>query len=169
MLPNKLRIVSAVVNELEEGRRRGRQDAGILDRLVSSGLIEIVKLSQVGEDWFEKLVIGRATETLDDGEAATIAYAIEHNGLAIIDERKANRICGERFPSLSIAYTVDLLAHPMLEEGLGRKQLAEAVFSALQYARMRVSPEKLQWAIQLIGLERAAACPSLPNSVRKSA
>jgi predicted nucleic acid-binding protein len=45
----------------------------------------------------ETLVIGHATETLDDGEAATISYALEHKGLALIDDRK----CAERFPSLN--------------------------------------------------------------------
>jgi predicted nucleic acid-binding protein len=166
LLPNRLRVVNTVVAEVDEGRRRGRHDAGLLNSLVATELVEIVRLSQSGEEWFEKLVIGHATETLDDGEAATISYALEHKGLALIDERKANRICAERFPSLNTAFTVDLLAHPRLEERLGRQALANAVFNALQEARMRVSLQRVQWVVDLIGRERVAQCKSLPNSVR---
>jgi predicted nucleic acid-binding protein len=57
-------------------------------------------------------VVGPAQTTLDDGEAATIAHAVALNGVALIDERKANRICTERFPELRIASTVDILVHP---------------------------------------------------------
>jgi predicted nucleic acid-binding protein len=165
-LPNPFVVVNAVMAELEEGQRRGRQDAHLLNGLLSDRLVEIVRLNELACEWFEGLVIGRATETLDDGEAATIAYAVEHLALALIDERKANRICAERFPELSIASTVDLLGHPKLEETLGRQALADAVFNALQYARMRVSFHKAGWVVDLIGRERAAICSSLPNSVR---
>jgi predicted nucleic acid-binding protein len=160
--------VNAVLTELEGGRRRGRQDADLLNGLVSDNLVEVVTLGEAANEWFERLVIGRATETLDDGEAASIAYAVEHRALALIDERKANRICAERFPELSVAYTVDLLAHPILEETLGRGALADAVFNALQDARMRVSSEKTEWVVDLIGRERATTCYSLPMSVRYS-
>jgi predicted nucleic acid-binding protein len=169
VLPNRLHVVNTVVAEVDEGKRRGRQDAGLLNSLVAADLVEIVRLSQIGEEWFESLVIGHATETLDDGEAATISYALEHKRLALIDERKANRICSERFPGLSTAFTVDLLADPKLEERLGRQILAEAVFNALQEARMRVSLHRAQWVVDMIGRERVAQCKSLPNSVRNAA
>jgi predicted nucleic acid-binding protein len=166
-LPNKLVVVDAVPTELDEGRERGRQDADLLNSLVAAGLIEIVKLNDTCAIHFERLVVGPASMTLDDGEAATIAYAFVHEGIAIIDERKATRICREMFPELRISSTVDILAHPDVWRGLGKQLLAEAVLNALRNGRMRVLPHHIEWVVDLIGPEQAAACVSLPSSARK--
>lgn len=166
-LPNKLVVVDVVPGELDEGRERGRQDAELLNSLVAAGLIEIVKLNDTCAIHFEKLVVGPASMTLDDGEAATIAYAFVHEGIAIIDERKATRICGEMFPELRIGSTVDILAHPDVWRSLGKQLLAEGVLNALRNGRMRVPPHHIEWVVDLIGPEQAATCPSLPKAVRK--
>ena len=78
--------------------------------LINAGRIDVVTLGDAGAAYFERLVVGRAEETLDDGEAATIAWAAEHRAIAVIDERKANRICAARFPQLRVASTVDVFA-----------------------------------------------------------
>jgi predicted nucleic acid-binding protein len=116
---------------------------------------------------FEALVVGAAADTLDDGEAATIAYALEIGATPIIDERKAHRICNERFPSFALASTVDLLAHASIEAELGREALTDAVLQALLNARMRVLPHRIKWVVDLIGHSRACECPSLPRVVSR--
>jgi predicted nucleic acid-binding protein len=166
-LPNKLVVVDVVAAELDEGRRRGRPDAALLNQLVAAGHVEIVKLNDSAALHFEKLVIGPAAMTLDDGEAATIAYAVVHKGTAVLDERKATRICAEAFPKLHVGCTVDILAHPEVRKSLGKEMLADAVFKALCNGRMRVFPHHVAWVVGLIGTDHAAACTSLPNSVRK--
>ena len=166
-LPNKLVVVDAVSAELDEGRRRGRQDADLLSELVAGGLVEIVQLDDLAASHFEKLVVGPAAMTLDDGEAATIAYSIGREGIAVIDERKATRICADIFPDLRIGSTVDILAHPNVQRSLGKELLADAVFKALRHGRMRVFPHHIEWVVGLIGTDLAAACASLPNSVRQ--
>jgi predicted nucleic acid-binding protein len=128
--------------------------------------LEIVALPDEAASWFEELVVGSAVETLDDGEAATIACALALGGTALIDERKATRICAERFPQLRVACTVDLLTHPIIQERLGLALLADAVFRALRDGRMGVAPRHLEWVLGLIGEERAALCESLPRRVR---
>ena len=115
---------------------------------------------------FEQLVVGPAARTLDDGEAATIAYAVSVGGVPVIDERKATRICSELFPALRMACTVDVLAHPEIQKGLGGPGLADAVFNALHFGRMRVLPHHVAWVVDLIGIDRASLCSSLPHSVR---
>lgn len=134
-LPEQIVIVDAVIDELEGGRNKGRRDADKLKQLVAQGLVAVKSLGPAGFAQFERLVVGSAPETLDDGEAATIAYAFEKNAVAVIDERKAIRLCGERFPQVGIRSTVDILARPEVERSLGRPSLADAVFSALQGAR----------------------------------
>jgi hypothetical protein len=138
----------------------------LLNDLISAGLGDIVTLKGVAARHFEDLVIGSAVATLDDGEAATIAHALANEGIAVIDERKANRICASRFPDLRVASTVDILTHPDVLRDLGRDKLADAVFNALHDGRMRVFPQHLEWVVGLIGPSRAAKCNSLASSVR---
>lgn len=166
-LPNKLVIERTIIEELEFGRLRGRSDADITERLAADGIIEIVRLGAGGLDRFETLIAGSAIDTLDDGESATIAYALEADAIPLIDERKAHRICRDRFPSLPVGSTLDLLAHPNVERTLGSIELADAVFQALFTARMRVFVHHIQWVIDLIGSERARRCISLPRNARE--
>jgi predicted nucleic acid-binding protein len=165
-LPNRVAVVDVVPSELETGRHRRREDTDRLNALVAAGLVAIVELGDASAAYFEELVVGSAAETLDDGEAATIAYAVEHRAIAIIDERKANRICARRFPQLRLASTVDLFAQADVARALGHERLMHAVLNALQQARMRVLPHHLDWVLALIGPENAAACLSLPRAVR---
>jgi len=165
-LPNRVVVVDVVPAEIDTGRHRGRQDSDRLNELIAAGLVEIVKLGDVAAQHFETLVVGPAVSTLDDGEAATIAYAIEQGGIAVLDERKATRLCAERFPELRLGCTVDILAHPDVEGSLGRETLASAVFKALYHGRMRVFPHHVEWVVGLIGTDQAAVCVSLPKSAR---
>lgn len=163
-ISGRIVAVHAVLDELRTGTSCGRQDAHLLEELVSGGFIDLVELGDEAELHFEKLVNGPAIATLDDGEAATISYAISANGIAIVDERKANRICAEQFQALRVGCTVDLFASTQVQQSLGREVLAEAVFNALRRGRMRVFSRDLAWVVDLIGVDRAAACRSLPNS-----
>jgi predicted nucleic acid-binding protein len=165
-LPYKIAIVDVIQKELEVGRERGRRDAQITSYLISAKHLEVVSLGEHGWAHFERLVAGETAETLDDGEAATIAGAMEGNSVAVIDEVKATKICALRYPSLQIASSLDLFGHPMVCEELGPKLLAQAVFLALRDARMRVFPSHHEWVFDLIGAERAALCPSLPRFLR---
>ncbi|HVB58739.1 MAG TPA: hypothetical protein VNE63_20230 [Candidatus Acidoferrales bacterium] len=167
-LPNRVAVVDIVSGELEEGRQRKRQDADLLKKLVDGGHVEIVRLDAKGDGYFEQLVVGAAQMTLDDGEAATIAYAVANKAVALIDEKKANRICAQRFPELRLACTVDIFMHPDVQSELGREVLADTVFNALCHGRMRVLPQHVNWVVGLIGVGRAGQCTSLTKSVRMS-
>jgi predicted nucleic acid-binding protein len=165
-LPNRVTVVDIVLGELEEGRQRQRHDADLLKKLADSGHVEIVRLDEVGEQHVEQLTVGPAQMTLDDGEAATIGHAVSRNGVALIDEGKASRICAQLYPALRIGCSVDIFAHPDVQTALGRETLSDAVFNALCNGRMRVFPKHMEWVVTLIGIERARLCTSLPNSVR---
>lgn len=168
-LPNRAVVVEAVMEELEQGRLRGRENAELTRKLVLAGLVEIVKLGPAGGIHLEELAIGKAADTLDDGEAATIAHALESGAVPIIDERKAHRICGERYTDLVAGCTIDLFSHPAVEEQLGRDALSAAVLQALTIARMSVLPKRAGWVVDLIGRDRAATCTSLPRIARRAA
>lgn len=168
-LPNRLVVVDVIPEELETGRPAGRRACDGLRELVHASAVEIVTLNgETAMQYFEELVVGPAVETLDDGEAATIAYALAHGCTALIDERKAMRICRERFPSLPVACTLDVLLHGKVQERLGAKGLGDAVFNALADARMRILPDHVSWVVSVIGQERAIGCESLPQRVRSA-
>ena len=164
-LPNRCVVVEAVSLELQAGRRTGRRDADTLGALIDHRLVEQVQLGDLSMSHFESLVSGSAAETLDDGEAATIACAIERTAVALTDDRKAIRICAERFPNLAVGCTVDVLAQRHVRAALGAR-LADVVFGALDRGRMRVPDRYGQWVVDLIGKERAAGCRSLPKRFR---
>lgn len=160
-------VTDVVAAELRTDQRTGRDDAALLATLISAQLVRVVALEEEAEALFAELVIGPAVDTLDDGEASTIAYAAEHGMRPVIDERKARRICAERFPQLRPLSTVDLLMDQSVVTALGRAFLSDAIVRALQTARMRVLPEQVPQVIRLIGADRAARCPSLPASARR--
>ena len=166
-LPYRFVVVDIVAAELASGRCRGHPNADLLQSLVEQRLVEVTTLDDAASLHFEELVIGPAAETLDDGEAATIAYAVVRNGMVILDERKGIRICSRRFPDLRIACSVDLFSHSAAREVLGAAALAEALFNALREGRMRVPSEHIEWVIGMIGTHRAALCSSLSSAVRQ--
>ena len=164
-LPNRCVVVEDVLLELQIGRQTGRGDADALAVLLEQHLVEHARLGNIGMSHFRSLVSGSAFETLDDGEAATIACAIDRGAVAVVDERKATRICAERFPNLTIACTIDVLAQQQVQAALGSR-LPDAVFNALDRGRMRVPDKYGQWVVDLIGKERSAGCRSLPKRFR---
>lgn len=165
--PNRFLATTNVRRELWEGRGRGHGSWGGLEALIADGRIEPVELQRSDEPIYRSLVEGEAVKTLDDGEAATIAHAVGRDAVALIDERKARRICAERFPKLRLASTVDVLLHGLVTDALGETGQGDAIFRALRDAKMQVvPPDRMRELVRRIGPVRAAACTSLPEWAR---
>ena len=139
----------------------GKSAAEPLKALVGAGLLERQQLATEAVPVFLDLALAPPPDGLDDGEAATLAHAAHIGGTAVIDEKKAIRICGEKLPKLRVVSTLDLLSHRVVAQALGRPTLADAVYSALKKSRMRVPVEFRRWVLQWIGKDRASDCPSL--------
>lgn len=159
-------VPEQAITELENGRSRGHTDADKLQLLLEKRIVLRASLGDVGERIYEALISGSAAETLDDGEAATIACAVEQNGIALIDERKAHNLCAAEHPALELVSTTALLLHGCIASVIGTDAQAEAIFGALQTARMRVPSELLKAVADILGPERVAKCLSLPKSAR---
>jgi len=152
--------------ELSLGAKFGHSDGAQLDQLVAEGLVERIKLGQAALGVYETLIDGTYGETLDDGEAATIAAAVELRAVAMLDEKKARRMCAQHFPDLVRGCTAQWLLDA---KGLGSADHVEAMLNALRKGRMRVPPEFMSEVVTLIGVEAAGDCPSLPRVVPQSA
>jgi predicted nucleic acid-binding protein len=155
-------VTQNAFEELKRGSRNGHADASAVDDLAQAGLLSVVPLADTAEPVYRSLIEGAASETLDDGEAATIAQAHAISGVALIDEKKASRLCSGRFPSLSLRSTAELLLDSRISDALGGLH-AEAVLMALTKARMNVHPEHLDAIRLLIGDHNASLCRSLPQ------
>lgn len=166
-LPARLTVVDVAMGELDEGRKNGRPDAELFADLCKAGLVVVDRLGDIGKEMFEQLVIGPANETLDDGEAATIAYAVEHSFGVVVDDNKARRICRERYSHVKIQCSVELFKHPSIRQALGQQRFASAILNALRIGRMHVLPEHVSWVVGLIGEKNASACTSLPKRLRQ--
>lgn len=164
--PNRWAVTANALAELVNGMRNGHDDARALQMLIDAGVVDLVDLGDTGGKVYETLVDGSALRTLDDGEAATIGYAHEVGGIALIDERKAINLCADSFPELLVVPSVQLLLHEAVVRALGPQGQTEAVISALQKARMRVPPDQITRVVAIIGQESAAACLSLPKTAR---
>jgi predicted nucleic acid-binding protein len=166
-LPNPFAITDNAYTELEDGSKKGHDDHEQLVRLIAAGLAKRVTLGASALTVYETLIDGSNVRTLDDGEAATIAYAHEASGVALIDERKARSLCAAFFPRLIVISTVEILMHSAVSASLGEQGQADAIFNALTIGRMRVPVEHVSQVRRLIGDDRAAQCSSLPKAWRK--
>lgn len=165
-LGSPVAIVEVVLSELQRGSANGH---GVLERiepLIQSGQVQVVAMKGEDEDHYLSLVAGGTAETLDDGEAATLVVADRLKAIALIDERKATTLAARRFPALDVRSTTDLLFATLPDEGGHVGPLADALFSALHGARMRVPTHWQVRVVQVLGPERARLCNSLPSHLR---
>jgi len=166
-IQNPIRVAVVVCEELAESRELGWPHADLLTSLRDMRLVETVELEGVAVSVFERLVLGHGADTLDDGEAATIACAVKSSGVVITDDRKALRVAEGLFPGVCRGSSMDLFRLPSVAERLGPTRQVEALFNALIHARMRVPEAHLDWAVEALGPERVTMCPSLPKKTRK--
>lgn len=161
-------VPSIALQELKRGHARGYDAFAQVDSLVQTGLIAALNLEPLDESLFLELVSGETAETLDDGEAATLALSVRLKAMAAIDERKATTLAGRRFKDLLVRSTTELMFDALPHDDQTGGPLADALFGALKGARMRV-PQHLQVRVaEVLGPERTRDCPSLPASLRTS-
>ena len=159
-------LVEAVIDELEAGGQRGQIVLAAIDQWQRDGLISVATLNDGAREVFERLISGSTAETIDDGEAATMAHALSVAGIAVLDDGKANRLSTLYYPALRLASTVDVIVNDLTMAALGSASVGDAVFAALTGARMRVPHQNLPAVLELLSPDRLAQCHSLPRLVR---
>lgn len=168
-IPVSVLIPEPVVRELQRGTNMGYTDAVDLDELLSQGLATTLVVPELAQSEYITLVSGSTTCSLGDGEAATIASAFATGAWAAIDERKARRICSDRYKEVKVACTLDILTHPSILSELSEDEFSAALLAALEVAHMQVQKHHMDWVVARIGPDRISRCLSLPRSVRHAA
>lgn len=161
-------VAANVVREIERGAVNGRHEFDLLTHMIDGRVVGVAELEGDALGIFFELVSGSSSESLGDGEAATLAFAHRMGCLAAIDEKKATRLAAERFESLKIVTTVDILAHDTVQTSLGDARLADATLRALQL-RMQVREHQFDWIARVIGTENVEACSSLRRIAKRLA
>lgn len=167
-LPVKVEVTELVLDELKKGEAYGYDDGSKLRYWLDQGLMELVQLAGDELAIHRELVAGDARQALADGEASTIARAVESGAVAAIDERKAFWLCARRFRKVRVLRTIEILLHEIVRHQLGPQGVAEAIYLALRDARMYVPSELVDAEASLIGADRAVNCLSLPRQARDS-
>jgi predicted nucleic acid-binding protein len=167
-ISNDVVITDVAYNELERGRARGRRTIEGVEKLVAANLLSVVSCPAEAEPVYFDLVGGGAAETLDDGEASTLAYALHASGCAVIDEKKATALASRKFPALALLSTADLMLSPEIQRAIGTVGAADALYEALIGARMRVPDRLVAEVCSILGEERAQKCHSLPQRLRSA-
>ena len=163
-IPVEVLIPAPVVTELLNSIKLGYNDAIALRPLLEEGIVSPLDIPRKAQLDYLELVSGSTASSLGDGEAATIASANALNAWAAIDERKARRVCENRYQNLKVSSTVDLLTHHDVTAAFSDRELSVALIAALEIAHMHVPDEHLCWVAQHIGLDRVEALSTLPRA-----
>lgn len=162
-LDGKAVVAEPAWREVKYDPTRRLDIAAALASLAGPGLLEVAALSPQSATLFVDLLSAPGSDRLDDGEAATIAVAVEMGGVPVLDERRARRVYGARFQGLPLLCSVELFRMLEGNDPPEAIPLRELLFNALCNARMRVLPEHLDWVLGILGPELAGQCPSLPK------
>lgn len=117
---------------------KGRDHQAELKLLMEKSLLETVKMSESQYECYLGLVSGDASNALDDGESAAIAIASGLNVEVVLDDRKARRIVGERFPGLQVISSLRFFLESGRLGGIETNVLVKLVNSAISLGRMRI-------------------------------
>jgi predicted nucleic acid-binding protein len=111
-------VTDNVVREIEQGAVRGRPEVDLLREMIGDQTLRVGEVDGPALQIFFDLVSGSASESLGDGEAATLAFAYSNGCSAAIDEKKATKLSVDRFTSLRLVTTIDILAHDAVQSTL---------------------------------------------------
>ncbi|PLX61433.1 DNA-binding protein [Sedimenticola selenatireducens] len=160
-IPNAIAVPDIVARELGHETSRNNGEHQFLEGLLARKKVQQVSLDEAGWTIFERLTTSHSS--LGDGEAATIAIATTSAHRPVIDDAKGRRSIEVLIGKRTAAWSLDLLLHPNVQERLENDSYIEAIYLALREGRMRIDEERCDIIVELIGVERALQCPSLPG------
>lgn len=117
---------------------------GAIGELLEAGVLEVVTMDPAADyPIFVQLAGAPAPDGLDDGEAASLTWAVRHSGVLVVDEAKARRISKRDFPKLETRSSIDLFRE--WGQGVTAADLSTALKDARANARMRVLHQDKAW------------------------
>ncbi len=118
-----------------------RTEGAPLQPLFDDGCLQLCRMSDQAYETYVSLVSGLPTDTLDDGESAAIAVAVDGFGSVVLDDKKARRIFSTRFKLASPGSSLTLLLAAATRANWSLDELRAAVTAARTVSRMAVIPD----------------------------
>lgn len=115
-----------------------RTESAPLQPLFEDGSLKLCRMSERAYETYLSLLSGSSTETLDDGESAAIAMAVEGSGSVVLDDKKARRILAARFPGAASGTSLSLIIEAARRAPWSDEKLRDAVTAARDVSRMAV-------------------------------
>lgn len=161
-IQNKFIIPDRVVDEFTRRPDDVKQREAFIQRLLDKELIEIRGFqSEEEKSLFEQLTDEQTS--LGDGEAMTISTAFCNNYVPVIDENKGTKEAKKLMKSIPVARSTDILMHASVHKSLTEQDYASSVSNALSIGKMHVDLRMRDSIVDLIGVDKALECHSLPD------
>lgn len=160
-IPNDIYVPKVVIQELDHKTSKVNGEYLFMQSLLEHGVVKQADMHEGAWTLFESLTT--SDSSLGDGEASTTAIAATSRCLPVIDDLKGRSQASKYIMNKSVAWTLDLLLHPGVKAVLNGELQADAVYLALRDGRMRIDKGRFEAVVDLIGVERAIDCASLPN------
>ena len=160
-LPNDILVPEIVAGELERETDKTKGEQQPIQDLVATWKVSLVGLNKREYQIFGSLVSGGPS--LGDGEAATIAIGVCRRHLPIIDDRRGRLQAKAHLAGKCPGWSFDIFRHPRVVAALGTTDAVDALYFALRDGRMRIHEDHCDQVVDLIGVQRALQCNSLPR------
>ena len=115
-----------------------RTESAPLQPLLDNGCLKLCRMSERAYETYLSLLSDPSADTLDDGESAAIAIAVEGAGSVVLDDKKARRIFATRFPGVASGTSLSLIIEAARRAAWSEEKLRNAVTLACDVSRMAV-------------------------------
>lgn len=134
-----------------------RTESAPLQPLIDDGCLNLLRMSEQAYETYLTLLSGPSTDTLDDGESAAIALAVDGLGSVVLDDKKARRILATRFPDVRSGTSFSLIVEAARRAEWSEQMLRDAVSMARSVSRMAVVFHERALFAELLAVDRTDA------------
>jgi predicted nucleic acid-binding protein len=138
-------IEDRAAGEVTRHPRKVQHPKGPLGEFLEARVLEVVHLEATDYDQFVQLVGAPNHDGLDDGEAASLAWATRHGGALAVDEAKARRIANRDFAGLELLSSLGLFKIWAKARSVSAPDLRSALQEARGIGRMRILHDEMTW------------------------
>jgi predicted nucleic acid-binding protein len=138
--------------------RSAEQTIGIL---VSNRKLTVQRMSAPAYSQYLNLVSAEPRDALGRGESAALAHANDISAVVVLDDRKARRLGGARFPDCPQWTSIGLFREASEAVGMSPQQIGLLIQLACEKARMHVLDDDRVWVEGLQTLPIGQSAPTL--------
>jgi len=131
-------IEQRTLAEIKRHPIEGASHKKALSSLQEGGHIHIHRMSTAEYEVYLRLVSGKPSESLGDGESAAIATSLGTAKPAILDDGKARKICNAHFPHLRFSSSLQLFLTAGARAGWPDEHVRSIIRAARKNARMNI-------------------------------